>query len=349
MNFLDYVDAPMCISTGIVTLASGVVDSPPNNGGGAAAMANGAAIQSKYRGPLLINEMEFIAAVNSSSSTRLIDPRASLRVSVQAGRMALTNDFIPMGLLGLSGGLPTSFATQYYGLEDVSPQGTGGAIAAGVPEYASTYWRFPKPLFYPPGLGFTIRYARNINDPWIGQLPISIDCVVRGYYMRPDMPYPTEIDVPYATGGSFAVMGSSFVTEQTARTPNEEQYKNPFPVPLCIQRITARYYQNPSWSSSQVPIWNFTDGANPVNYAATVKMTKQNGDVLVPNAVPLWEAFDYRRQGWNVATVLQPNEKIDIRMNTFFGQINPTGPVNGMTFHGFPQIGLIGHRKEVLQ
>lgn len=340
MNFLDYIESPMCISTGPVSIS---------NGG--AVIANGAAIQSKYRGPLLITEMQFtIQVATIAVGGRIPDPREPISVSIAAGRMSFTNDFIPIALLGPTNGIrpPVTIGDFQSGLQDLTTDQNAPAT------YATTYWRFPKMLFYPPSLGFNIRYARQAT--WLSALPIQIDCCVRGYYLRKDMPYPTEIDVPWATGTTFHKYGAA--TPGEILTPEETLFRNPFMVPLYLQRFTGRYFDTePSGANT----WNLHNGLGPEEGiggpdddelvgdlgSTRLKIQKQDGTIFVPNASPFWQVIDFRRQLWNTGGFLKPNEMIDVRALNFL-EFDPDDPVDELTFHGEPQFGMIGHRKEVL-
>lgn len=342
MNYLDYIEAPMCVSTGPITMTAG-----------SSAIANGAVIESKYRGPLLINEIEFVLSMQGVTELLAADPRSVIRVSILAGRMALTNEYVPMGLLGVANGLvkPNAVGTD-FGIEDLAADlGTYDGLR---PNYASTYWRFPKPLFYPPSLGFNIRYQRFVNNSWgtVATRNITIDAVVRGYYLQQDMPYPTEIDVPWAAGGSFRIPGDA---ASTIRTPDEATFRNPFHVPLHLQRFTARYYtqgylsglnENTPWVREAGFGVQATTGTSDEVSGALLKIMKQDGTVIVPNAIPLWQAIDWRRQLWNVNSDLMPNENLDVRMLNFRAP-DPV-VVASNTFKGYPQVGMIGYRKEVL-
>jgi hypothetical protein len=354
VNYLDYIESPMCISTGRASLAVG--DS---------AIANGAAIQSKYRGPLLINEIEFVVASVGldAAGQRIMDFRQGIQASIMAGRLALTNGYCPIALLGPSNAVGNGIGTQ-AGADYTTEAGvytpSGSATVSTV--WGSTYWRFPKPLFYPPSLGFTIRYQREPTTP--DAFPaVTIDCVVRGYYLRKDIYYPSEIDVPWAAGSSFRQL---YDMQHQNNAPAEEIFRNPFPVPLNIQRFTARYWTQSPTTFTPVTgpssvIFDLNDGiydqdpygGNPHQLAwdniTRVKMQKQSGQVLIPNAVPFWEAFDYRRQHWLVPTYLAPNDMIDIRLlNMATTQTISAQSVTRHTFIGEPQIGFIGSRKEVL-
>ena len=189
-------------------------------------------------------------------------------------------------------------------------------------------WRLPKPLFVPPGSVLNASISRLAADGWslddTDALPVTIAYACRA--LPQGTPVPREIAVPYV-GVWVDDLGG------TNETNSGDNLKNPFQLPLHVQRFVGRlrqYYADGTNASDRE-----NDFSSSTDF--TVAMKDSNGRDLIRDLLAFNEVFDLQTRSWLCPFTLGPRERIIARVG---------GKVTATSTTLEPIISMIGYRFE---
>lgn len=325
MNLYDYIDAPLSLSSGFVTVAYT-----------ANSICDSARFQNETRLPLLLTGIKFDIKCPDTTSAGLngLDFRHKIAANVMLGQLALTEQFCTLPLLGESsnslmgadgaiGGTSnpaTSFLTDGW-----------NSISGAIGSWGVINWKFPRPLFYPPDMGMSVQLS-TVEQTITQQVNVTLI----GYYLKP-CPFPKEIAVPWAAGWDVARSGLTFASSVDKWSP-EMRFKNQFQVPLYLQKMIGRLETSTSGGASTSFQTYAAAGLTESRSGdyAFIEATRTGADSvdLINDLTPWWQVFDPRTFAWKFKNfALQPREYLSMRV-----------AASGC----YPFVGIHGYRHEAL-
>lgn len=212
---------------------------------------------------------------------------AATRVRLHIGKHYLTHGFVPLWLLGRV-------------IDDFRER--DGAVAAAV----SVYWRFPSPLYIPPGEYLVPEfYGQNYLDGTaLGSQTVRVQYLARELPegVRP----PDEITIPWVAPYIPASIAAGAAADLV--NSNEADLVNPHREVLAVDRFIGRILVN-----TYDPI-NYADpttvNVNTRAYSdlTTVRMEDSAGHIIVRDPTPFGALFSVIDRSWEVrGTLLRPN------------------------------------------
>lgn len=316
---------PILLSTQVVV---------PNGGGVVTADADD--LQNDHQRDIQIEEIRFFVFVNSNMavggnpSSVETNPAARVRVKLKMGRFDLTNNFIPLWLLGPRlVSVPGNIIGGDSGFDGLP--GFYNAAGNGT-ETVWDYqrWRFPRPLIVRHGStlmaqfqvlqpdGSTVQGARSNTS-----YTVYIALVGRTF----DREVPKKIPVPYATAWI-----ADAVTQ--GLQSGDDQLVNKFNVDLHLQRFIGRVA-----SELTGGLWyDGGDGGTAAPFSLT--LNDSSGYQIVETTTDWSDVFNQARKTLNASGVLGPRQWYKARISQAALPLGGPGSV--------PMISLIGWREEEL-
>lgn len=273
-----------------------------------------AAMGNKFRLPMLLDSLWVsIYQAGTSLGTGYVAMGSQVALSVRSGRLALTNGFVPVWILG------TQLLGQFGEYVTENPGFTN------YPFYYEAYeWRLPRPMWIQPGQGLQIDVLKDA----LGTGTYNIQVVAKGRIF-PDnsTPTPQTIHVPYVTafipgsGTSPFVLGNGALTTSVSNT---NDLRNPFDDIFYAQRMIGRVRGN-------------TDGTISEDVGSLlVSMTSTSGLVVTNDYLPFEMVFEFSRRALTFRRKFNNKESIS-------ASIIKTNGANLI-----PMISLVGYRHEKL-
>jgi hypothetical protein len=289
---------------------------------GATSILNLSLLQAPQKRPMFVREIVFHASIPVTCG----DFGGIVWAKLQAGRHALTNQFVPIW------NFAPPYDRYYNALNNL---GQAGARAAQVTTSYTVYrWILPKPLYVGAGGGIHCgfhrprRFDSNFNAGVTGATITARCCVIGELAVGKQ---PDEIDVPYV---------SAFVAMDQAGTvllkSGEQDFKNLLDKPLVTQRFVGALLGNTEGRNSPPTRYYNLSSVNEVRvgildqYNRHVTAAPTRSDVN-------WESiFHPQHPAWTIRQILTPNQNFACTLS----------PAPTITTSGIPMISLVSSRKE---
>lgn len=256
---------------------------------------------------MLIDEIRFKTPPISASGLGIsaYNPLLNIRCALRMGRVALTNNPVPIGNFGR------------VTLEDTSTGTVGGVgnyvNSLGSPQaFITTHstWKLPKPLYVPrgeflvPKITYDTRFLKTLTSFNPSQFDsLTIDVSFAGRSLPPNFPVPKSIAVPWVTSFDVDLLALTAGNSDTTIS-NQTQLVNPFDKPMFVQRFIGRslLHGNGEEASLYAP-FELGDGF-PGSAAAwtmtTVRAVDSLNNILVRDPTPFGHLFQFLSRSWNV-------------------------------------------------
>lgn len=304
--------SPVILTSGEVTLGRGAIAVPDHG-----------LLQPVERTAMLVDEIHFNSRVLATDTVSYFDPRWAVRVKLSMGRLAVTNEFLPIA------GLDYTYLTNTL---YVTLARTGTDFANYL--FSSARWRLPTPLYVPAGAVLQCQLqATNANFLWTGGATLVADVSYVGRLLPVDHPVPHTIKVPYAT----ALFSPDSLT--TANTPlfiqsKDLQLGNPFDTTLYAQRMSMRNFQL-SVTGGVSTLMETYEGGAPI---VTLRGTFNNVDITVANLMNHYVVFDdgqpfgtfstYGHRAMNLFNLeMAPKDRFDMLVDWRGVTLSPATPL----------------------
>ena len=208
-------------------------------------------------------------------------------------------------------------------------------------------WRFMRPLFIPPGTGFSAAITRslvpNVLSTFIDTAcPISCTFVAR--VVEGD--YPRSMVVPYAISWAPVPVEPAVTTvDRMAGIDLQNNLDKPVELKYAIGRMARIRNLN---NASPGPMAVTLDVMGAAAYAATglsaLCQFQFDNEVVAPTGTQFNAIFDYARRCLPLANVeLRPGQRPLFRMSAQTGNVASAPPIYR---YWAPNVTLVGYRKE---
>ncbi|MFZ2152121.1 MAG: hypothetical protein WAV09_03375 [Minisyncoccia bacterium] len=300
---------------------------------GKSAVLNAQTLQSGFRTGYFIDEIRIsmttepmIAGLggNGDNCTGLA---GVVRIKFQTGAYVFSADAVPVGLLA-----------PYFG-NDYGRHlaGTVGADPTNR-SYSTVRWALPKPLYMPAG------------DVVLANVELATNSLLTTMFGAEDA---VKVTVTYVgriipQGFGAKVRNVPWLAwwskdHSTAYADAQTRLRNPFAIPVHVQRFTQRTYrgyydaiapEDTYWKevSSIGQLYNTNDGYE------TIKIADSRGYAITNKFVPVGDVFDVSRHAWTFGRELTPREQFDMQMTSQGTLVANTSLTTN--------VGVVGYRSE---
>lgn len=294
--------------------------------GTAGAVLNAQTLQSGFRTPYVIDEIR-ISAQTSVHASALITPyrftalAALLSAKFETGKHAFSKDAVPVGMYA------PYFSNYDYGTV---------FAANGYRDFLNVRWMLPKPLYMPAGDVVQAYVSLGANGA-MTDLAVTVDVTITyiGRLVAPGAKQPATRQIPWvgymntdAASGSAA--GSIFKT-------SSREFENPFMIDMHVQRFTARTFAYTSTSYIETP-YAYQLYSSTIPFFET-QIDDSLGYQIVPEFVPVGEAFDTSRHAWTFGRPLGARQQFNVQVRTGLNSVTTDRQIS-------QQIGFVGYREE---
>lgn len=248
-------------------------------------------------------------------------------VSIKLGNIALTNGFVPLGLL----------CPNY----DATAVATNAASISGmVPFDNPLVWHLPKPLYVPSNVVMYVDTLRMVPALDTFTTAFGFRVAVAGRSLPANYPIPANIYVPWSTSsyvnGLQGTATSTLAGVTTFVTP-DNALGNPNDSALMVTRLLGFHSPISGLTSTAGDIEAGTNGL-------TVRMTISNGKLLVREPTPFFHLFPQSRRNLDLRAYLRGSNEVPggefVRARLDFTQ---TSSIFFRNFQ-FTGLGLVGYR-----
>lgn len=245
---------------------------------GSNATPSSADLSYPYRKAILIDEIRFSLWADMNAAFNL---GAFVYAKFQVGQHYLMRDPTPIWSLGT--------------LMDFNQEQAADALLATTLAVSNYRWILPEPLYLEAGQVLRPVFNRVAISSGGPAGNVTVQVSYAGRVMPPNHTRPKTLLVPYA---------APFVTTfgQQFQQSNEYQLFNPFTVPLKVQRLTGRVFDNASPFGRWFPSITAPTTANDTN----VQIEDSWGGVIVDRPTGPGDVFDALRASWTFDTVMPP-------------------------------------------
>lgn len=277
--------------------------------------------QNPFRTPMLIDEirMSFDESIEDPTA---VDP-FSIQLKLALGRDPLTNDFIPMPMLGklLNPGRQTNDPLIYT-------------------------WKFPRPL-YVPGTELLIPTMFNSPMPGTAGRAAPVRLTYAGRSLDPNYQQPKTIALPFAAIWKGLAQGIDLGNVPTSDDSTESDLVNPFDRPLYVQRMIGRIRAtNSDGVGTAAGTGDALDDLNDSSLAQNstlIQMTDSLGRQAVRDPTPFSNVFNAIDRAWTINTMLPPKGFFIVHLDEDYG--------SSLSDSDFaqPMVSMIGYRAVTLE
>jgi hypothetical protein len=286
--------APILLTTGVLSLASGAV-----------AVAPTSQLVPPYRSPYLIRELRFtaqspVSTENFQNYNLTTFPAYFLQAQLAVGRTALTKNFVPICNLAPS---VQSIAEASVGGYNYDSSGTQGNYL-----YSMFRWVFPQPMYVQPGDGLIASFQRISTDNIPGNC--TIECAVVGEILPYGQPEPAYTCAPYVA--AYNNYETAFANSQAFDLPNPWPDKE-----FYLQRLIGRFWNQVNGNSPNPP--SFVVGNNETESgtaSALITITDEDRFPITPaGGLYFGECFDVRTHALEHRRVMPPAGWLQLNFN----------------------------------
>lgn len=329
----DALGAPVSFTAEIDSLAAGEV-----------ANLDTTTLQPGFRTPYWIDEIRIAATYNVPVLASYVDylPWTGLGsyigLKFQTGHYSFSRDFVPMGL----------HAPRWSRADSgVTPGGTytfGGVGTTYQRAFSYVRWPLPKPLFMPAGdavqCSVRVYPYTMLNLFGTSSLIEKVSVTYVGRLAAPGTPPAPVRHVPW-----LAWFQKQFAENGYAQT--NDQFRNPFSDKmLYVQRFTMRQViERTGGVGVNYSMYDATgvrgqpNGASATFAYDEARLYDSLGYAIIPDYVPVDDAFDSTRGAWTFGRTLGPREQFDL-------QLRSKGSLTDASAPYWTQIGMVGFREE---
>lgn len=193
-------------------------------------------------------------------------------------------------------------------------------------------WLLPSPLWMGPG---DVMQAYVERDVSLGEdfMPFIANITYIGRTLPPGTPPPPQRTVPWVSYVELRSQDISVGLPQGSLVIANEELRNPFMVPLDVQRLTVRG-TNAGFAAgqySELANWQLSTGSFD---SIEMSLLDSAGYVVVPNDVLIGHSIEADRAAWTFNRNIGPREALHPKIT-----INVAGEANVV------QVGMIASRK----
>lgn len=300
---------------------------------GSVAGVNADALVSPYGLPMEIHEIKWLIG----GDTHVVIG-AGLGCSFELGDLRITNGYVPINafcksILNISG-----FAGDFV---DVSMGDVNGEEIPLTDSWANFVWRLKHPIFVPAGACLLPKFQhRNL---------VLDDMTIRVVYSGTTLPSnyrPKKLMLPWVT--HWAGNGFTYSAAST-QTSLEADLVNPWPEPLCVQRLIGRvnYSGNVSTTppSERIPsLATATANGLPeiIGKYITITMNHSSGVSVIQHPTKFESVFPASRRAWDIDVEIPPGSYFTVNM-TKIADATASGSTAALRYQ--PIIGMVGYRE----
>ncbi len=311
--------APVSFTANLSSITPGQTQVLSTNG-----LANG------YRTPYVIDEIRMQAYMVTPSAT-ILQPSYAVKFQFRTGAYAFSQTAVPMMLhtprFALAPWVPAGLGTgltSYSRGPMLMANYTGGLYQCG----DEARWHLPKPLWMAPGDQIQCSVERDLTAASSSNGAFAVDVTYVGRSLKPGTPGPKVRYVPW-------IASTTFNLDDSFKQVGND-FRNPFPVPLQVQRFVGR-----PLSDATSGLFN-TSGATAGLAISTTPYAKvfivdSLGYKVTNDFIPAGNVFDTERCAWTFQRPLGSNEQFDIQF-----QRAGTGAGTDQLYG----VAMIGHREE---
>lgn len=293
------------------------------------------ALLNEADGPMLLDEIAFQVGVTTSNVQMDDTSYASQwQARIEYGRYPLTNGFVPMMCMGP----PYNPEAEFTGRSTLYTENPYYL------RYGYFSWRFPKPLFLPRGHGLnaSVLCATDGRRPAALLTEATVTMVMKGRILPMGTRPPLHQDVPYVTGFAPTYSGTPGAGGKWDRLrSNELELKNPFLVPLHVQRLIARAETGGSTGAPYADVAVPVSGSPNKPVWTLVALTDLHGQPISRDPIAHNSLAGTYALSWTLGVDLPPREGFIVNVLEEPGLYPNTDPVRLM-YH------IVGSRKEEL-
>ena len=298
-------------------------------------------LSNTFRTPMIVDEIRFIVrtpTASSNSSTLRFNLGGSIRVKLTAGKLELTNGFVPLWNLSPN----YQRLSQYKSVSTFRPNGeelaqSVGDVSAGI-FYNHFRWLLPCKFWMPPGMSISAVISRAVDgvsgSVATGNATVDVAIVGRAVTGRYIMPKTTQVPWASCWVGTAGTGGTDLNTVQRS---GQLDLINPYLSTIKIQRMIGRLQLFNSTDlvlddDIRAGVETATTTPDPVK----VKIADSRGNIVTRDFANFYDVFYLGRRAWTFDTELKPKERINVEVTRI-----PDGDT--------PFVSLIGSRVEALR
>ncbi len=295
---------------------------------------NTSGLANGFRTPYVIDEIRMQGYMAAESAT-VLQPSYALQFQFRTGVYAFSAAPIPMLLYGPRFAPAQDAAELYGGSGPGSFRGpmlvsefAGGAMQVG----DEVRWHLPKPLWMAPGDQVQCSVFRHATAAASGNAAFAANVTYVGRSLKPGTPGPRVRSVPWVAHYIHDI--------DDAFSQTTTQFRNPFTIPLQVQRLTGRPLSKAASGVFETsgPLGTLPFYANGNNKYASIYIEDSLGYKVTRDFTPVGSVFDTERCAWTFSRPLGPREQFNMQFRTVGANEEVTDVIFG--------VGMIGYREE---